>query len=336
LVIKNKFIIVIIFFIILSTKSFASSFIEVPNLCLKLDKIQKNKIYLKDEQTNCIQGKGLMPINIEKEYTNVDIYINNNYWTSQQIKRFDITNVEDLINKTKEQKIDITKNIHEEKAIQEAKKVANFYHSDSYQKKIETEKDRLYVLLTKKQNNNEQFYQEEKTEKNLNEKVNLDSNERLYIFISSSIPKHTLRNYAFAVNKLKDKNIIFVLRGFINGMKYLEPTVNFIAQLLNKNESCNLLKEQCEMLNITTIVDPLLFRFYDIKQVPAFVYAKNVNIIDFELSEGLDTNTKIGEYYKIYGDVKIDYILKRFYEETNSPSIEGLLNTLIRNKYYNY
>ena len=53
----------------------------------------------------------------------------------------------------------------------------------------------------------------------------LGTNERIYIFLSSSIPTETLRRYTSAVGALGDRNVRFVMRGFIGGAKYMKPTL---------------------------------------------------------------------------------------------------------------
>ena len=64
----------------------------------------------------------------------------------------------------------------------------------------------------------------------------LPTDERVYIFISSSMPKQTLRNYVRDVAKLSDPNVKLVMRGLVGGMKYIKPTLRFVGSLFVKDE----------------------------------------------------------------------------------------------------
>ena len=56
--------------------------------------------------------------------------------------------------------------------------------------------------------------------------------ERIYIFMSSSVPLVTWNNYAKDIDKVRDPNIIMVMRGCIGGCKYIRPTLKFIQNII--------------------------------------------------------------------------------------------------------
>ena len=153
----------------------------------------------------------------------------------------------------------------------------------------------------------------------------LGSDERFYLFISSSLPLQTIRNYAVSVARLGDPGIVLVMRGFIDGMTKIQPTVSFIGSVLQRDPSCNLVEGECEMLPVNLVVDPLLFRRYGIDRVPAAVYARGVKAEDSGLSEGDAKNTGIAESHTIYGDASLEFIIEQFQRETGSQTLANLL-----------
>lgn len=92
----------------------------------------------------------------------------------------------------------------------------------------------------------------------------LTSSERLYVFMSSSVPEVVWKNYAQSVRGMK--NAVIVLRGCIGGCdpEGYRKTVNFLRSLDNTS----------------AIIDPMLFRLYGVSEVPAFIYADGVPSLD--------------------------------------------------------
>lgn len=158
----------------------------------------------------------------------------------------------------------------------------------------------------------------------------LSPNERVYVFISSSMPIQTLRNYAAAIHTIGDPNVVMVMRGFVGGIKDWRKTTEFSSQVLARDPFCNIRKAQCEMFSANLEVDPLLFRRYGVTFVPTFVYARGVNRIDAALSEGLSGGASVVDYYSVHGDTSLEYILEIFRKETKSASIDLLLSALER------
>ena len=152
----------------------------------------------------------------------------------------------------------------------------------------------------------------------------LGSDERLYLFISSSLPLQTIRNYAASAARLGDLGIVLVMRGFVDGMTKIQPTISFICSVLQRDPSCNPLEGECEMLPVNLIVDPLLFRRYGIDRVPAVVYARGVKAEDSGLSEGDIKNAGIAESHTIYGDASLEYLLEQIWRETGSRALKEL------------
>ena len=157
----------------------------------------------------------------------------------------------------------------------------------------------------------------------------LSPNDRIYLFISSSVPEATLRTYIEQIAELKDPNIVVLMRGFIGGMKYMGPTLKFMGKLLEKDPSCEL---SCGLYGVDVEVDPLLFRRYGILQVPAIVYVSDIEVLG-PGSEGLKRNAKVDRAYEFYGDAALSYSLKRINEEAKSATLAAVIEEFTHGFY---
>ena len=152
----------------------------------------------------------------------------------------------------------------------------------------------------------------------------LASNERIYLFISSSVPDMTLRTYMKRISALKDPNVVVLMRGFIDGMKRMGPTLGFIQGLLEKDPSQGLYGG---LYGVNVEVDPLLFRRYGIDRVPAVVYVPEIEV-ERPGSEGLKADAMVSGWYVFYGDAALSYSLGRINEEAKSASLAGVIRGL--------
>lgn len=143
--------------------------------------------------------------------------------------------------------------------------------------------------------------------------------EQLYLFVSSSVPLNTLRNYAAMIDRARVGEIIMVLRGFVGGMKKIRSTMEFIGDILKKNPSCDLTKEKCDSYQVNVQVDPQLFQRFGIEEVPALAYLPS----NEDKSEG-----KQAEPVIIYGDAGLDYLLERINREATNADLNTLIAAL--------
>lgn len=152
--------------------------------------------------------------------------------------------------------------------------------------------------------------------------------ERIYIFISSSMPNNLLKTYCKDVHNLGiGENAIFVLRGCVNGggfngCKDFRPTIDFIKSFISNDK-----KEVDKTCKIW--IDPVLFKKYEVKVVPTFIYANNV-MKNIELgSEGdyslLDS---IPVTYKSVGDWSLSYHIEELKKLSNSKSLKEISDSL--------
>lgn len=230
---------------------------------------------------------------------------------------------EELEKKLKESKKEYQKHIpqRENESTPQMKKEAQKSYKEFQQKvmpevekwkgKMRYDGERLVIDGSGKKNGNEKDALREFLKKD----------ERIYIFVSSSIPKTTLKNYARSIDKLREPNIVMVLRGCIGGCTKLMPTAQFIQEIIAPSKD--------EELAVEFIIDPLLYRHYNVKRVPAIVFASGVAPADLEASEGMPENLKgMPNAYAVYGDVSLDYALEKMHAKTSNPRILAMLKEL--------
>lgn len=299
--------------------------IETPNLCAHVEKVEDNRVYLTEAGEPCpIEGPSKANIQISEETKEIDVYVNGIHWRKlpASSQSFFIGNIADVVVGAKKnvERLSIPENPHEAEAQRVAEDLSRYFQSGELQGIVESEKARLYGEIhgSETGNNHEATKASEKTEW-------LSSQERIYLFISSSVPLATLRRYVQLISSLGERNIRIVMRGFVGGAKFIKPTMTFLKEILVVDPECNLGPEQCNTYGSQVVIDPPLFGRYHVERVPAFVYVPSVSVTDSQMSEGLESNSKISDYYLVYGDVSLEYALRLFAREKKSPGLEGLL-----------
>ncbi len=144
---------------------------------------------------------------------------------------------------------------------------------------------------------------------------------RAVVFISSSIPLATLRNYARDLEKVDG---VMVLRGLVNGMKTIGPTVELIASVLRVDPSCQ--GPQCVMRRTNVMVDPLLFRANGITQVPAFAFQPNMELETYCARDAGD-DIPISRAV-IYGDAALSGMIAEYARLTQDTRVKMFLKEL--------
>jgi len=119
---------------------------------------------------------------------------------------------------------------------------------------------------------------------------------QVYVFVSFSMPEIALRNLYTAATP---KNIPLVLRGFVGVSKGSTPSLGATQQRLF-DVFGEALKKGGGIL-----IDPTLYRRFDIRQVPAFVATT-------ETPKACDQNNcEAPENYQLFGDVTLEFALGR-------------------------
>lgn len=152
--------------------------------------------------------------------------------------------------------------------------------------------------------------------------------DRVYLFVSSSMPVVALRNYSADVAKLGG-GAVMVLRGLKGGIgARWRPTMAFVGAVLNEDEGCDIFKGGCKMRPAPFQIDPLLFKRYGITRVPAAVYVRGLKMADGALSEGLDGNSDYDAAWTAHGDASLGALLEGINRQAESAWLEGLIGRL--------
>lgn len=163
-------------------------------------------------------------------------------------------------------------------------------------------------------------------------KGKLAADERVYIFVSSSVPEETLRAYARDIDKAGDPNVFMVIRGFVGGSGTFAPTMKFISRVLLKNPDC-IDVSGCPSFAAAMEIDPNLYRRFRPERVPAVAFVRGVRPSDAERSEGDPTNipkADPGSWWMLYGDSSLSYAFSRINEEAHSSGLEELSKAIAR------
>ncbi|MBI5655536.1 MAG: conjugal transfer protein TrbC [Geobacter sp.] len=246
-------------------------FIDTPDACYQTERQDGENIYLKAIGT-CAGKPGRAVISGDRQ--RVKVFVGGKLWNEQQPQPLgtpEVSAVLDSANRmTGTLKIPANSDEHEMKQVAET--LNAYYRSPEFQGRLKSETERITGELFGDASG--RFYPDSKTQA----LGKLGSDERVYVFISSAMPLQTVRNYAASVACLRDPNVTLVMRGFMEGMTKIQPTIRFIASVLQRDASCNPADGECEMLPAGLAVDPLLFRRYGIDRVPAVVYARGVKV----------------------------------------------------------
>lgn len=195
-------------------------------------------------------------------------------------------------------------------ATQQAESVMEQFNAPAYQAKIHSEQQRLRETV---------FHLPELPKAEAEQKS--VGGERLYLFISSSVPLDTLRTYAAAIDQAKARQVTMVLRGFVGGMKKVGPTLTFISGILKKDPDCDQAKGKCDMFQVDVQVDPERFQRLHVNEVPALAYVP------------VDQNgEEKGEPMIVSGDAGLDALLERINREAKSPGLQRLIAAISENK----
>ena len=143
----------------------------------------------------------------------------------------------------------------------------------------------------------------------------------LVVFLSSSMPAATIRNYVDILGNVD--GVVFALRGFIgNDPAKIMPTVKWL-----KGFKCNGDSEGAVCVKSPMDINPMLFRWLKVTQVPAIAYVVTPNQL-----ESCDSDTVIEDdkFLLFYGDVSPAYILEQFRKARPSDAKLASLATALQ------
>lgn len=296
-----------------------AGYIATPDACYVTEKVEGESVYLKKAGV-CGGQPGRAFVQTDRQ--SLKVIVDGEFWKELRVEGMSVPDVAATLAQADRMAdtLKIPKNRHEDEMKAVAGTLDAYYRSDEFQGRVRSETERI-----KSQVFGESFARFYPDNAAGERKGKLIESERVYIFVSSSMPLQTVRNYAASVARLEDPRIVMVMRGFIGGMTKIQPTIRFVADALKKDSLCSPAVSECDMLPANLVVDPLLYRRYAIDRVPAVVFAEGVKAENPGLSEGDIKNTDVTNSYTVYGDASLEYILQMIGRESGTTSLKELL-----------
>lgn len=313
----------IVYLLVATTQSAIAAgkswYIATPDACYVPEKVEGESVYLK--RTGVCSGQPGRAF-VQTGRQTLKVFVEGKFWQEVRVEEIKVPDVAASLAQADRLAgtLTIPKNRYEDKMNAAAGTLDAYYHSDEFQGRVKSETERIRAQVFGE--NFARFYPDDVTG---GRKGKLTESERVYVFISSSMPLQAVRNYAASVTRLGDPRIMMVMRGFVGGMTRIQPTIRFVADALKKHPSCSPAEGECAMLPANLVVDPLLYRRYAIDRVPAVVFARGVKAGNPGLSEGDIKNAEVDNSYTVYGDASLEYILQSIGRESGASSLKELL-----------
>ena len=332
---------------------FVKAIVPTPTLCVTLDRVENRQVFLKKTATQCqMPGEGRIEVELPAGLSRVLLLVDGSPWKTVPVTGTDIIEQVAAMQETS-QVTSAAKDAaialglpdtpgEDSPAFAAAKEVATLVNSEKYRKMAEAQVDVLKQELAAKQDGGLKTHYSDarltasKIAEISKSPIGLAGDERMYLFVSSSVPQTTLRTYAENIG-MAGGGINMIIRGGIGGMSHVKPTMEFLAKVLIQDLSCLQKYGEfgtCQSFNTQVLIDPLLFKRYRIDRVPALVFAKGVNPSDPEASEGDSERTPSPEsFYVIYGDAGLPAMVEYLQKESGSTSLVSAKKALEKNYY---
>ncbi|HEY6874231.1 MAG TPA: type-F conjugative transfer system pilin assembly protein TrbC [Geobacteraceae bacterium] len=314
----------LIVFMLLATPLAASAavkqgYVETPDACYVPEKVEGETVSLK--AVGACNGKPGRAF-VRTEWEKLKVFVEGKFWKEVPVEEMTVSDLSASLSKAGELAgtLTVPRNSAEEEMRGAADKLYSYYRSDAFQGRLRSETERIRSQAFGE--SFARFYPDTVAGEG---KGRLGKSERVYLFLSSSMPLETVRNYAASVSRLRDPRVIMVMRGFVGGMTKIQPTIDFVSNVLKEDPSCAFADTECRMRPANLVVDPLLFRRYGIDRVPAVVYVRGIRSVDEALSEGDMKNTSVTDNYTVFGDASLDYVLEMIARESGFSSLRDLV-----------
>jgi len=234
-------------------------------------------------------------------------------WTNhaQGVAESDVSRIMKKARKDAE-KMTLPVNKYREQGLKAAEETADLFHSPEFQKRVQSEQQRLekevfagYTKPWKKKIRQTTAEQKEQV-------GNLAAGEKIFLFISSSIPDETVHAYITALDKAGDPHLSLVMHGLVGGLTQTraKKSQSYFSRIMKKELDCPKTKTPCERYQVTIRLKPSLFTRYGITKVPAVIYEHD------------------GNSFLIQGDTGLDYLLERINREVKSKGLASLIKKI--------
>ncbi len=199
---------------------------------------------------------------------------------------------------------------HQTEGLKAAQQTTAAFNSPAFQKRVEAAQQRLAKGAFKAyaqpwQNEQESLGQEPATI--------FSEKERIYLFLSSSIPVETIHAYLATIASSGASHVTPVMFGLVMGLSEIKASTGFFSRILQEDLACqDVVQPQhlCRRRQMAIKVNPALFIKYGITKVPAVVY-----------ESGSDA-------FVIEGDAGLTSLLERINREAKSQNLANFIKTI--------
>jgi len=209
-------------------------YIATPDTCCVVDRVVEDTVHLR--KVGVCAGKPGRAY-IETKLKKVKVVVEGALWKETDVEGLTVPDLANSLSNADRlaKQLTVHGNRHEKEMTDLAGTLDSYYHSDEFQLRVlnETERITSEVFGDKIAG----YYADKGKEVS---KGKLAASERVYVFISSAMPLATIRNYAASVARLGDPNVSLVMRGFVDGVSKIQPTIGFIASVLQRDQACRL------------------------------------------------------------------------------------------------
>ena len=210
------------------------------------------------------------------------------------------------------EKMTLPVNKYNEQGLKAAKETADLFHSPEFQERIQCEQQRLekevFVDFTKPWKKKTRQRAAEQKE----QAGSLAAGEKVFLFISSSVPDETVHSYIAALDRAGDPHLSMVMRGFVGGVARARARKDqsYFGRILKKQLDCPRTQTPCERYQVSIRLKPSLFTRYGITKVPAVIYQHDK------------------DSFLIQGDAGLDYLLEKINREAKSTGLTKLIKKI--------
>lgn len=223
-----------------------------------------------------------------------------------------LNNISSILEKAEKdgEKMILPVNKHQVEGLKAAKQATATFHSPAFQKRVKVEQQRLANEVFKIYTNP---WQNESSRLIQEPAPLLSEKEKIYLFLSSSVPVEAINAYLATIASVGTKNFIPVMFGLVNGMADKKAGTNFFSKIFKEDLSCRDQmhpQQLCRRFKLNIRINPTLFNKYGISQVPALVYETE------------------HDAFVIEGDAGLTYLLELINREAKSPGLATFIKTI--------
>ena len=323
-----------------------STFFQGPSPCSAVEKVEQDRVLLSTPKECAKDTPSMLNVSVPARLSKVRLFNNGQFWKEHTLTVVNQAVVDSAVKKGETTSKDlaakgvsVAQNKFNKQAAEVAGKSAEIIYSEAMQGQIRAEQERLKVEVFGEQLRGTPVDPAKPTgnAEALGKKF-LAEDERVYLFVSSSIPETTLRTYLAALDKTRDPLAVMVLRGFVGGAAKIKPTMDYMQRILAKDPACIASQKQdanCPTFLAEVQIDPLLFQRFNVQKVPTLVFARGVkNVAGLpQVSEGDGENMQVGAWWALEGDAALDHMLERINKEAKSPTLAVFVKELRKGFY---